>query len=171
MATFTDTLLDGSGAVVSTLLTLTLDEDPVAGSTGVTSRSIIKTLSNDSGVFTTPIRAGRWVARWRVGSQVNAVRITIPSNSGTYTFQTATDSEPIPDMIVQFFTDIAELLAADSNTWLIGVTLNSYGTDGIRSDWKRLLKINPEAGAVSDNGDSILETDDALAYAVKTSQP
>jgi len=69
---------------------------------------------------------------------------------------------------VTWFSNIAAMLAAPASGWTMGRTLNSYGTDGIRSSWDRLLKSNPAASGLTANGDSILESDDTTAFILRS---
>lgn len=69
---------------------------------------------------------------------------------------------------VTWFSTIADMLAAPGSSWTIGRTLNSYGTDGIRSSWDRLLKTHTAATGMSVNGDSILESNDGTAFVLRS---
>ena len=67
-----------------------------------------------------------------------------------------------------WFSTISAMLAAPASSWTFARTLNSYGTDGIRSGWDRILKTNPAATGLVANSDSILETTDGLAFAIRS---
>lgn len=69
---------------------------------------------------------------------------------------------------ITWFPNIAAMLAAPASSWTSARTLNSYGTDGIRSGWDRLLKSNPAATGLVAGTDSILETTDGLAFAIRS---
>lgn len=68
---------------------------------------------------------------------------------------------------VKWFTSISAMLAAPSSSWSAAKTLHSYGTDGVRSAWSRLLKSDPVASGVVAREDDILETTDGLAFAIR----
>ena len=63
--------------------------------------------------------------------------------------------------------DIPEMLADPHTTWEVGRTLNMYGTDGLVSGWDLVLKVTDEGQLLTANGDTVLETDDGLAYVVQ----
>lgn len=67
----------------------------------------------------------------------------------------------------RWFNDIPEMQADPHTTWEVGRTLNMYGLDGLVSGWDLVMK-DTEAGALLVwNGDTVLETDDHLAWLVQ----
>lgn len=68
----------------------------------------------------------------------------------------------------RWFRDIPQMLAEPSANWSSGRTSNNYGFDGIISGWDRVMKSSDEAIGMTPSGLSVIQTDDLLAYAVRT---
>lgn len=76
----------------------------------------------------------------------------------------STDALPIPVEP----TDITEMLGLPSGSWFRARVFNTYGAP-VLSYWDKVLKSSAGGALLVANGDSILETDDGLAFAVRTS--
>jgi len=63
--------------------------------------------------------------------------------------------------------NVAELLSLPSDSWFRARIFNTYDSP-VLTYWDKVLKSSPSAASITANGDSILETDDGLAYAVRT---
>lgn len=111
--------------------------------------------------------------------------LSITSNTATFAnscglclYLSEVDTTPTPlvpptpvttgDCDMLWVYNIPAMLLVSSPTWTFMGTMNSYGSDGIESGWVRLLKSDPVAATLVSNGDSILETDDGLSFAIRT---
>lgn len=171
MPTITGKVLDGAGAgIVSLALEFgTVDGPRSLGATGVRSRGRVTAVTTTGGAFSVSLSGGPWRMRWYRTDLVNEIQLAVPTSGGPYALDDVIDdTEVLASSTFQWFDDIAALLDADSAAWTQAGTTNSYGTDGIISGWTRILKSDAAASGLSDNGDSVLETDDGLAYAVRS---
>lgn len=172
MPQLTGTLLDGGGNGLSTLITFDTIGDPLSVSGGaVRPKARVTATSSTSGTFTATLAGGAWRMRWQSGALISEVVLTMPPSGGPYTLANLMFYQAAPVSTPQqavWFADIAEMLATPTTEWREGRTRNSYGTDGVVSGWNLLLKTDAAAAGLSDNGDSILETDDTLGFALRT---
>lgn len=172
MATLTGNLLNGNGTgLVGTAVTFTRIGKPGASGASVLSTDTVSATTTTGGALSVTLTAGTWQMRWYTDEGLASDLILgIPAGSSSYTVGDVavdTDEPPVQATTV-WYDDISGMLAADARTWITGRTLNSYGTDGVRTGWDCVLKTTPAAAGMADNGDSILETDDELGFAVRT---
>lgn len=171
MPILTGKLVRGTGSALVTTIRFWRPVPGDDGAGGVVSQDVFLVTTAEDGTFTTSITPGAWILTWPKGvggHPVTRVNIGILASDTTVTLVDALERETqdvgIP---TTRFTDIAAMLAADSASWTEARTMNSFGTDRIRSGWICLLKTDPSAAGFADNGDSVLETDDGLAYALR----
>jgi hypothetical protein len=144
-----------------------------AGVQGASALSVdtVTATSNGSGQITKVLTGGTWQMRWYTDEGLaSTLTLGVPSSGGPYDIDDlAVDpATTIPVSGVVWFTTLAGLLAAGAATWQTARTLNSFGSDGIRAGWDRVLLTDGAAAGLADNDDSVLLTDDGLAYAVRT---
>jgi hypothetical protein len=170
MPTVTGTLKRGNGTALETTLIFWRPASGISG-TAVISADRVSATTNASGVFSSTLESGAWVVTWPKGvggNPITRLNIAVPVEAGTYNLVDLIDQDTSAEAAgVRWFGTIAAMLASPAAEWAEGRTLNSYGTDGIRSGWDRLMKTATAAEDLADNGDDILETDDGLAFCVR----
>lgn len=172
MPTITGTLNDASGNALETnLVFIRLGQAGRVADTAV-SRGVAQATSNINGDFSVALGGGTWRMEWYVDGLRSEILLGIPSSGGPFSIDDvavdpAMTTGETATAVLAWFSTVAQMLAADSSTWTIGRSLNTSGTDGVRSAWARLLKTSPQASGVSANGDSVLETSDGLAFAMR----
>lgn len=174
MATVTGSLIDASGAGMPGVpIEFILTTAPLDATSTLVSGKPVRITTGASGTFSTVLRQA--VYRVRIPSSPE-LSITVPSGSGSHTIGSIVTSGSFVTpgsgatsaVTVTWFTDIGQMLDADSANWTIGRTLNSYGTDGIISSWTVLLKADTASTGVVANGDSILESTDGDALVIRS---
>jgi hypothetical protein len=171
MPTITGYILDGAGTGITSLALEfgTIGQASNLGASGVRSRGRVTAATTTGGAFSVVLAGGSWRMRWYRTNLINEIILSVPASGGPYTLSEVIDDEVVsPGSAFTWWTSIAALLAEDAADWTNAGTTNSYGSDGIISGWARILKTDPASTGLSDNGDSVLETDDGLAYAVRT---
>lgn len=170
MPVLTGTIRNGAGAGFAAELTFArIGEVGLSGGDAYGADTLSATAASN-GTFTITLSGGTWRMRWYRASRASELVLGMPSTGGPYDLEdVAIDAaDPYPDTSVQWFNDIQDMLTADSTAWSQGRTLNSYGTDGIRSGWDRVLLSDPAAASLTANSDSILATQDGFALCVRT---
>ncbi len=138
----------------------------------VVSRGVVQDDSDINGDFSLTIGGGTWRLEWYADGLRSEVLLGVPSGGGPYSIDDvaidpAMTAGETATAILAWFSNVTQMLAADSSSWTIGRTLNTTGSDGVRSAWVKLAKTNPEAAGIAANGDSVLETTDGLAFSLR----
>lgn len=172
MAILTGKLVRGTGAALVTSIRFWRPDAGEDGDGGVACAESFLVATGEDGTFTTSILPGPWVLTWPKGvggSPVTRVDLIILETDTTVTLLDAMARTYHPDhsSTVRQFATIAAMLAAAPTEWAEGRTMNSFGTDGIRSGWMCVLKTSAMAAGLVGNGDSILVTDDGAAFVVR----
>lgn len=172
MPTITGTILDGGGAALAShsISFTRLDGAGWSGSS-VLSVDTVTTTTNGSGVFSRALTGGTWQMRWYTNEGLASdLTLGIPATGGPYDLEDVVVDPQVAHATagIVWFADLDALLDASANTWRQARTLNVFPGDGIISGWDRVLKTDAAAASLDDNGDSIRETTDGLAYAVRT---
>lgn len=172
-ATIAGTLYDASGINMPGIpIDFILTSAPLDALNYTISGRPFRITTNGVGDYSTNLRPG--VYKVRIPS-CPEVSITVPS-SGTHTIGSIITagsfvmpgSGATSSVTVTWFNDIPQMLEAAASNWTTGLTLNSYGADGIITSWTVLLKSDTAATGVVANGDSILESTDGLAFIIKS---
>lgn len=172
MPILTGKLVRGTGAALVTSIRFWRPGPGTDGEDGVSCADAFLVSTGEDGTFTTPITSGTWLMTWPKrpgGTPITRIAIIINETDTDVSLLDAMARVYLPDYssTIRTFQTIAEMLAADPLKWAEGRTMNSYGTDGIRSGWMRVLKTAPSAAGLVGNGDSILVTDDGAAFVVR----
>lgn len=169
MATIADTILTSRQAAHAwqpIAFTRTSAATPVVAGVYSGSREMVTT--DAAGDFSIVLSTGTYDVNWRVQGHWNRLQITVPTGDGTYSFEDLADDggTVYPDLQVQWFTTVDDMLAEDAATWTNGRVRDTYGS-GTISGWEFVPKESTPAVGLADNGDSIRETTDGLGYAVR----
>lgn len=172
MPTLNGTLVDAGGAALAST-SISFTRLAGAGVSGAAALSVdtATATTDEAGDFTRVLTGGTWQMRWYTNEGLSStLHLGMPSTGGPYELEDiAIDpSDPIPSSTAVWYSTVEQLLAAVSTTWVQARTFNTVAGDGVRAGWDRVLKSSSEAASIAANGDSILETDDGLAYAVRS---
>ncbi len=162
MTTIAQTMKDDSGANWSGSIRFTA-WGRIGGLTGDDHAPVTVTVT--AGALSTSLRGPSY---YQVEVGKNRPYLILLPGSGTVTLDEIRVGGSEAQIGSFWYANIAALLAESSGDWTQAGTINSYGSDGIISGWQLILKTDPAASSLSDNGDSVLETDDGDAYAVRT---
>lgn len=169
MATISDTILTARKAPHAYQpITFTRTSAAVAGSTGVLSGSREVVTTDSAGAFSLVLATGTYDVNWRIQGFWNRLQITVPTGDGTFSFEDLADDggTVYPDLKVQWFNTVDTMLVESSDNWTNGRVRDTYGT-GTISGWELIPKGSTPATGLAENGDSIRETVDGLAFAVR----
>lgn len=166
MATVTGTIKVAAGKVTLRWWGM---KGPRVNTAGEIDSNVVRMVETDNaGAFSVVIPGGEWIVTWPNGSQISRLDVTVPDGAGTYPITSLLPATPtFPDPAMKWFTNIQDMVSADSRYWTDGRTRNSYGNDGIISGWDLILKSSSQAAGLVANGDSVLETQDGLAFCVR----
>lgn len=186
MGTLIGTLKRGAEPL-QTLVTIISLEGPLPRTGYVQSKADLRTSTSTAGSFSIAVDPGNYRIEWKAGQVLNVGYFAMPDDEDTHDLQDLITSSPaaaldpdVEDALAaataaavlgrpKFYDTIEDLLAAAGTVWIQAVTLNSYASDGIVSTWTRILASDPAATGLADNGDTVRETDDGLAFAIRTS--
>lgn len=169
MATISDTILTTRKAPHAYQpITFTRTSAAVAVSTGVLSGSREVVTTDSAGAFSLVLATGTYDVNWRVQGFWNRLSITVPTGDGSYSFEDLADDggTVYPELKVTWFSTVEAMLAEPADEWSNGRVRDTYSTGKI-SGWELVPKDSTPATGLSDNEDSIRETEDGLAYAVR----
>jgi len=169
MATIADTILTSRQAPHAYQpIVFTRTSGASAVSSGVYSGSKETVTTGSDGAFSITLATGTYDVNWRVQGQWNRLQITVPVGDGTFAFDDLADDggTVYPDLKVQWFSTVDDMLVEPSDIWTNGRVRNTYGTNAI-SGWELVPKGSDPAEGLADNGDSIRETTDGLAFAIR----
>ena len=172
MPIVTGIILDGGGeAIASAKLSFTRVGSPGIDGANLQSTDTVGDTTGEDGTFSRALTGGTWRMRWYTDSGLSSELILgVPNSGGPYAVEeVAVDPQAAPTSSgVTWFSTISEMLSVPAQSWKQARTLNSVDSDSVISGWDRLLKTDPEAASMDANRDSILETDDGLAFAVRS---